>query len=91
MKVKIGSHFIGDNQECFVALEPSATYKNFEEGHTRLFLNFSDTCFFFLVNSLFFTITNTHAFPRTRVVLAMTKQRSSASKLIKDTHTCSVD
>ena len=32
MKVKIGSHFIGDNQECFVALEPSATYKNFEEA-----------------------------------------------------------
>ena len=32
MNVRIGDKMVGEDNECFVALEPSATFRNFEEA-----------------------------------------------------------
>ena len=32
MNVRIGDKIVGEDNECFVALEPSATFRNFEEA-----------------------------------------------------------
>ena len=36
MDVQIGKDLVGNSQRCFVALEPSATYRNFDEAKSMV-------------------------------------------------------
>ena len=36
MNVQIGKHVVGDEHGCFVSLEPSATYRNFDEAKSMI-------------------------------------------------------